>query len=494
MNNRFSVLVILLVSVVCFSSCNIFSFGGKHEKDPYTGWNYNDPDYGGFEVSSSREQDTPFNMIFIEGGVFTMGRVEQDVMFQWNNTPRRVTVESFYIDETTVSNRGYRMYLYWLRRVYVSYPEVYRRALPDTLVWLDQLSFNEPQFENYFRHPAYDTYPVVGVSWLKAADYCNWRTDRINEELLIRQGILEKDPNQRDRENFNTEAYLNAQYEGVVRQNLPSLNPDEDTRRVRMEDGILQPRVRLPTEAEWEYAALALIGNSVNERIYERRIFPWNGTVMRRSEKKERGLFRANFTRRTGDLMGVAGALNSGMSGPGDVYSFWPNDYGLYNMGGNVNEWVLDVYRPQSSEEVSDFNPFRGNQFMFLEVDAATGAPVEKDDLGRMRRVPITEDQATNQHRRIRGSDYRDYMDGDSLSAVSMSDIMYDPTLTLVTNTSRVYKGGSFRDRPYWLAPGSRRFLEESESKDDLGFRCAMSRVGAQATRNNLIPTGGPRR
>ena len=251
------------------------------------------------------------------------------------------------------------------------------------------------------------------------------------------------------------------------------------------EDGILLPKFRLPTEAEWEYAALALIGVSVNERTYERRMYPWNGNIMRRHEKKTRGEMLANFKRRSGDHMGVAGALNDGGSIPQDVRSYWPNDYGLYGMAGNVNEWVLDVYRPSSFQDMDDFNPFRGNEFHLLKLDEATGAPVEKDDLGRMVYEPISANDAVSQRRQIRGSDYRNYMDGDSISSHDF-DVMYAPEVSLVTNTVRVYKGGSWRDRAYWLSPGTRRFLEESESRDDLGFRCAMSRVGAQSNRSGL--------
>ena len=79
-------------------------------------------------------------------------------------------------------------------------------------------------------------------------------------------------------------------------QNLPSLDPNKDERHVTMEDGILLPKYRLPTEAEWEYAALGLIGNSLSEeRIYERRIYPWNGHNVRNDANKYRGEMRANF-------------------------------------------------------------------------------------------------------------------------------------------------------------------------------------------------------
>ena len=78
------------------------------------------------------------------------------------------------MDETEVKNLDYREYLYWISRVFDEYPEVYQRALPDTLVWRSKLAYNEPYVEYYFRHPAYQDYPVVGVNWLQANDYCAW--------------------------------------------------------------------------------------------------------------------------------------------------------------------------------------------------------------------------------------------------------------------------------------------------------------------------------
>ncbi|MDR2038279.1 MAG: gliding motility lipoprotein GldJ [Bacteroidales bacterium] len=494
MTYRFSIIVLSLLSVLFISSCGLFK-GGKG-KSPTTGWNYNDPNQGGYEVKDVPEQETGPGLVFVEGGNFTMGRVGQDVMYDWNNTPRSVTVESFYIDQTEIANVDYKEYLHWIRRVFVSYPEVYRKALPDTLVWRSKLAYNEPLVEMYLRHPSYNQYPVVGVSWLQANDYCIWRTDRVNERILVREGILDNDPNQKDAENFNTDAYLVGQYEGVVRQNLKSMDPNKEERRVMLEDGILLPKYRLPTEAEWEYAALGLVGNSYDERIYERRIYPWNGDVLRNHKKKYRGVMLANFKRGRGDMMGVAGALNDAGSTTLPVISFWPNDYGLYCMAGNVNEWVLDVYRPMSHEDVEDFNPFRGNVFKVLDVDES-GAPVQKDSLGRLKYVPIKEEDAMSQRRQFTKSDYRNYEDGDHGSTMDYtdeslkdagSDRMYDPTQTLINDNVRVYKGGSWRDRPYWLSPGTRRFLAEDQSRDDIGFRCAMTRVGAQSSRH-MIPT-----
>lgn len=173
---------------------------GKKERSSTTGWKYNDTKWGGFEKLDYEGQINGPNLVLIEGGTFNMGVTEEDVMRDWNNIPRRVTVSSFYMDETEVSNLDYREYLYWVDRVFgESYPEVYMSALPDTLVWREELSFNEPLVEAYFRHPSYDDYPVVGVSWMQANEYCKWRTDRVNEMMLIEKGILNPNSEQKRR-------------------------------------------------------------------------------------------------------------------------------------------------------------------------------------------------------------------------------------------------------------------------------------------------------
>jgi len=466
------------------------------EVSPTTGWEYNNPDNGGFEYYGDYfEQETGPGLILIEGGSFTMGRVQQDVMSDWNNSPRRVTISSYYMDETEVRNVDYREYLYWIKRVYVDYPEVLRNALPDTLVWRSKLGYNEPYVEYYFRHPSYQNYPVVGINWLQANDYCLWRTDRVNEMILIREGILNPNPNQVNEDNFNTDAYLAGQYVGDVRAPMDDLDPNKDTRNVRMEDGILLPKYRLPFEAEWEFAAVALIGNSVDERIYERRMYPWNGHHTRNPDGGDRGKMMANFVRGRGDYMGTAGALNDNADITAPVLSYWPNDYGLYCMAGNVNEWVQDVYRAQSFQDFDEFRPFRGNIFKTVETDEE-GNVMEKDSLGRIPYRDVTEEEAFDRYNYQKANNIN-YLDGDFESSIDFrdedkkggegSDRMYQQgkgenkmgIMTLVNDHARVYKGGSWRDRAYWLTPGSRRFLHEEHSRSDIGFRCAMTRVGS---------------
>lgn len=370
---------ILASGAVLLSSC-------QFEKSGATGWNYNDSKNGGFEKAAFEDQETGPGLILIEGGQFTMGRVTDDLRHDWDNVPRTVTVSSFYMDEVEVTNFYWLEYLYWLDRVFAAdYPEIYKKALPDTLVWRSKLAFNEPYVEYYLRHPAYRDYPVVGVNWLQANDYCAWRTDRVNEVILIREGLFEHYPNQINEDHFTTDAYLASQYEsGKKVDGVTDFNPNKDTRNIKMEDGILLPRYRLPTEAEWEYAAYGLVGNTVDERVVERRIYPWNGHWVRYDSRKKGGAFygdfRGNFMRGRGDYMGVAGSLNDNADVTAPVFSYWPNDFGLYNMAGNVSEWVMDVYRPLSPEDKDDFRPFRGNVFK-TKVLNSDGVVEDKHDL-----------------------------------------------------------------------------------------------------------------
>ncbi len=485
--NIINKLSVIAIAAFLITSCS------KPEQSSTTGWDYNNPENGGFEVAPFEEQETGPGLVFIEGGTFIMGRTEQDVMYDWNNVPRKVTVRSFYMDETEVKNLDYQEYLYWLGRVYgTDYPEVVRKAQPDDNVWRDKLSFNEPLVENYFSHPAYRDYPVVGVTWLQATDYCAWRTNRVNENILIQMGVLDMDPDQTNENNFNTDAYLAGQYEGLVQEDLEDLNPSgAGTRKVNKRDGILLPNYRLPTEAEWEFAALGLIGNTMYERVIERRIYPWNGHITRTDDKKAYGEMVANFKRGKGDYMGVAGNLNDGADITAPVYAYWPNDYGLYNMAGNVSEWVLDVYRPMSTEDMTDFNPFRGNVYKKKKVDS-DGLIQEKDSLGRVVYEDVTVEENVTR-RNYRKANNINYIDGDYSSVLNSggdwlsepedkntSKLMYEYGIaSMVNDETRVYKGGSWKDKAYFLSPGARRFMEQDQANDNIGFRCAMTRVGS---------------
>jgi sulfatase modifying factor 1 len=524
-------LILVLICVFLLTSCMQQSQSrSSSSKSSTTGWKYNNSKNGGFETNTKfREQITGPGLVFVEGGSFTMGRVEQDVMYEWDNVPRKVTVSSFYLDETEVRNIDYLEYLFWIRRVYDGNPEVYQKSLPDTLVWRDKLGYNEPFVTQYFRHPAYANYPVVGVSWVQANNYCLWRSDRVNERILINEGILKEDMEQIDENTFNTQAYLVGQYEGMVGKNPKNLTNEnygsgEKTRQVRLEDGLLLPNYRLATEAEWEFAALGYVGNTQEENTNERKLYPWNGAGLRNEASRNQGEIMANFKRGRGDNMGVAGNLNDNADITAPVRSYWPNDYGLYNMAGNVSEWVMDVYRAEIEQTtISDHRSFRGNVYTTQKTDE-DGFIAEKDSLGRITMEPV--DVQGNAYRRnYKKSDNINYNDGDiesqmgidwndflneteSVDTASIAIDKWNSTkyggsngknvskykngktgnsnemyaygeASLVTDRTRVFKGGSWKDRAYWLNPGTRRFLDEDQSTDAIGFRCAMDRVGA---------------
>lgn len=470
-SNLITLIITAAIISMTLSSCS-------KKSSSATGWDYNDPEWGGFESKDYKGQDTGPGLILIEGGTFVMGSTEQDVMFEFHHKPRRVTVSSFYLDETEVTNEHYREYIYWLQRVFgQDYNGLVKNALPDTLVWRDELSFNEPYVDYYFRHPAYNEYPVVGVSWLQANEYAKWRSDRVNEGIMIQEGLLEFDTQQQNDEHFSTDRYLLGEYEGVVgKRQMENLDPNgSETRNVKFDDGILQPNYRLPTEAEWEYAALALLENQVkgDEAVTDRKIYPWSGSSVRYGRRNQwQGKIQANFKRGRGDNMGVAGALNDNAEITAPVKTFLANDYGLFNMAGNVSEWVLDVYRPMTSMDSEDFNPYRGNVFTTKKLDEDGSA--EFDSLGRVKYRRVTEEENVNR-RNYRKGYAIDYKDGDEESGVNYG---YGIT-TLVSDKARVVKGGSWNDRAFFLSPGSRRHMDEDQASSTIGFRCAMIRVGS---------------
>ena len=526
---------------VMLSSCS------KKQQSQKTGLAYNDRTNGGYMRFKQNHPTPGPGLVPIEGGTFVLGgSADQDVTYEYNNLRRRVTVPSFYMDETEVSNQDWLDYLHWINITFPTDNELYYNALPDTLVWRKPLSYNEPYVDNYLRHPAFQDYPVVGVTWEQAQEYCSWRTDRTNENILRERGNLVSWKDQAGGKNgttaaakpgepYNNDMYLNGQYKGAGidgKKMMPDLNPNAPTtgtgkngravRPVRLEDGILKQGYRLPSEAEWEYAALALAGNTQFENINDGRVYPWDGLGVRSPSKKTRGLILANFKRGAGDNAGVAGGLNDKAIITAPVRSYQPNDFGLYNMAGNVNEWVADTYRQTSFEEMDDLNPFRGNEFTNKRLADPTKGLYAKDKYGRPIKDPARSNKklkysdmiAQQQAQAAGGStqptaqpgavnsaqpaattasvlkdplagkaytnDYRDYGD-------SVNTSLYGTT-TLVNNHSKVYKGGSWNDMSYWLNPATRRFMDQEATSAEVGFRCAMTMVGAP----EIHPEGKP--
>lgn len=519
---------LMMAAMLMLTSC-----WNKSSKSSTTGWNLNDPTWGGYDVSDHTQQGTAPGLVFIEGGSFVMGHVTEDPHYHWDNVAHTVTVSSFYMDETEVSNEAYGEFVYWMRRAYgEEYPEKVRAIYPDTATWRSKLGWREGFVDYYFQSPSYKDYPVVGVTWEQAQAFCTWRTDRVNEKVLIDMGIIMLDQENIGPNAFQTDVYLAGRYEGETKKGLVDLNPANggEERNVRQSDGILFPYYRLPTEAEWEFAALGLIGNTYDERVVEHKTYPWAGQSLRSANKKYYGQFLANFQRTRGDAMGVAGNLNDGWDYTCPVKWYFPNDYGLYNMAGNVSEWCMDVYRKVVNPTGGDdLDPFRGNIYRTYEVDedgevmiGEDGLIVRKDvDYDANRRNYrqannvnyLDGDRASNlgtdgwqsatdenseeegEEEEEEESEYEEDEESEEGSGVKMSpeDIwtnnMYrrttdnqkeNPTTSLVNNKVRVVKGGSWKDRAYYLQASTRRYYDQDKSTSWIGFRCAMDRLGSR--------------
>jgi len=371
----------------------------------------------------------PFGTVYVPTGTFHMGSTEQDIINSLTARPKQVSIQAFYMDDTEITNNEYRQFVYWVRdsivRTTLEYmtdgdvPRVdwkkklsyddkevtdaisglmysqadqvgiknsfdwrkmkydYKRMdlqkaaaldnklnpkprkdfiiekkadiYPDTLCWIRDFaySYNDPMAQTYFWHPGYDDYPVVGVSWEQANAFCWWRTN-----------------------------YLNSYYE---EQSDPEVNA-----------------FRLPTEAEWEYAARG--GRKFSP-------YPWGGPYMRNS----RGCFLANFKPLRGDYISDGGFY------PVKVTAYFPNDYGLYCMAGNVAEWTSSAYDPSIYTQVDDMNPDYNYE--------------AKDD------------------------------DPPSLKA-------------------KVIRGGSWKDVAYFCNTSTRAYEYQDTAKSYVGFRCVMTFMG----------------
>lgn len=544
---------IITVFILSLSMFSCKKSSSSKNSSRATGWKINAKE-GGFQYNTDfEEQATAPGLVFIEGGTFTMGRVQDDVMHDWNNSPNQQHVQSFYMDETEVSNMMYLEYLDWIKAVYPpsepQYKAIYEGALPDTLVWRNRLGYSEVMVDNYLRHPAYAEYPVVGVSWIQAVEFASWRSDRVNELYLEDAGYIERDAKiaANSEANFSTDTYLIApsmSYGG----NDSITNPIKSRRRVTTtaagdtinvyasrETGIISPKYRLPSEAEWEYAALGL-SELRDYNVYRgRKKYPWDGQYTRSGNRKIRGDQLANFKQGKGDYGGIAGWSDDLADHTGQVKNYAPNDHGLYDMAGNVAEWVADVYRPIVDDEFNDFNYYRGNVYTKnainddgtvkivlpneVEFDTlSNGKLIARNLPGEIKKIAV-DDNETYLRNNFDRSDNRNFRDGDKRSSRYFEDFNDDESeetstrkmynspkhnverdasgqlikeydkennrTSMINDEVRVYKGGSWKDREYWLDPAQRRYYPQDMATDFIGFRCAMSRLGSKSKAKN---------
>ncbi len=375
----------------------------------------------------------PYGMVYIPSGTFHTGPGDQDITYALIAKSKQISIVGFYMDETEITNNEYRQFTDWVRdsiahkmiggehlaesdnggQQYINwempidwsndgedaqylesmyYSEADRlygrkeldpRKLefeyqwvrwkdmadpanknkprssfiekkklniwPDEMCWIRDFtySYNEPMTRSYYSHPAYDDYPVVGVTWEQANAFAYWRTTLWNN-------FREK----------NGEAFVEE--------------------------------MRLPFEHEWEYAARG--GRTSSP-------YPWGGPYIRNSK----GCLLANFKPGRGNYPEDGGFYTV------SAYSYWPNDYGLYNMSGNVAEWTLSSFYENAYSFMHDMNPD-------IRYDA------KPDDPSSMKR--------------------------------------------------KVIRGGSWKDIGYFLQTGTRSWEYQDSAKSYIGFRCVMPFMG----------------
>ncbi|NNF21288.1 MAG: SUMF1/EgtB/PvdO family nonheme iron enzyme [Saprospiraceae bacterium] len=365
----------------------------------------------------------PFGMVYVPSGTLTIGQSDQDIFSTYTQRPKQISIAGFFMDDTEITNNEYRQFVYWVRdsiahvimgdsyedefgnerldweleldyndetldemyyegdmRLYegeramdtrqfnytykwidwqkaAHSPGAIRSSLlneqtlnvyPDTLVWIRDFSYsyNEPYSRNYFWHPAFDDYPVVGVNWKQAKAFSHWRTKLWNSF--------------KGEDQPNTEEF------------------------------------RLPTETEWEWAARG--GREIAP-------YPWGGYYIRNAK----GCLLANFKPGRGNYPEDGGFYTV----KADAY--FPNDYGLYNMAGNVSEWTETAFHPNAYSHTHDLNPD-------IKYDA-------KDD---------------------------------------------DPE----SYKRKVIRGGSWKDISHYCQTGTRNWEYQDTTKSYIGFRCALTFLG----------------
>jgi gliding motility-associated lipoprotein GldK len=417
-----SLFFIAVIAMISLSSCNML---GKNKKKG-SGLP-NDGQLHGVSPAKGWTLPKPPGMVYIPPGTFHMGPSDEDINFAYNTRNKQISISGFWMDATEITNNEYRQFTNWVRDsiaakqmgfikqgqdgneyidwtkattikwndkatlekidvliftpdnrifnkkeidpskiVYHSETFDYREAskrenagvqrskfiirkdipvYPDSLCWVRDFaySYNEPMAKKYYSHPAFGNYPVVGVTWKQASAFAEWRTHYLNSYL--------------DSKNRSTEADF-----------------------------------RLPTEAEWEYAARG--GRSQSS-------YPWGGPYLR----NRKGCLLANFKPGRGNYPEDGGFYTV----RADAY--WPNDFGLYNMSGNVAEWTSSLYYEGGYAFQHDMNPdIRWN--------------AKDTDLPRMKR--------------------------------------------------KVIRGGSWKDVGYFLQTSTRNYEYQDTSKSYIGFRCVI--------------------
>lgn len=291
MLRKSSILGMVLLATAFLQGCGLFGGGG----------NAMEGELIGVQGREWEAQVVPYGMTVVPSGTFHMGQADEDITSSKINLNKQVTIGGFFMDDTEITNNEYRQFITNIlgedggeqvdSTFNMTPEEIMDRLYPDTTVWMTDFTHHmgDPLVQYYYMHPAFDDYPVVGVNWFAAKEFCKWRT-----------------------------AYLN---------------------KYRQSEGQFpMPNFRLPSEAEWEYAARGGLDGAK---------FPWGGPY----DRNGKGCALANFKPGRGNY------YDDGFSYTAPVASYFPNGFGLYDMAGNVSEWCEDAYHPASMPIVWDLNP-----------------------------------------------------------------------------------------------------------------------------------------
>ncbi|MFT5858593.1 MAG: sulfatase activating formylglycine-generating enzyme [Flavobacteriaceae bacterium] len=304
---------IVLLSLFSFESC---------QRQAITTWDENNPKQGGFQKAPYCEQETPIGLLLIEGREFTLKQDE---------SVTEISSKNFYISKYEETNGQYLAYLAYLEQYYSK--ATYQNALPDTTFWNKLKIGNEDRamlMNNYLRNPLYKDFPVIGLNVSQIERYAVWKSDRMNELILVREEVLEINSDAKDSsELFTTKAYLYGQYR--VGEEITSLDPSLATRNVRLEDGILLPKYRLPTSQEWQLASVA-IGDYSNRYFVTEKEYKFKNKQL-----ADFGYLSVEPSKiRKPDQVKYADNILQ------LVYGYSSNSYGLHGLSNGIPEYAKD--------------------------------------------------------------------------------------------------------------------------------------------------------
>jgi len=283
-------------------------------------------------------------------------------------------IEPFYISTQPITNRAYIIYLNWLKKCYMDYPEQWYRAWPETGTINGEIDYNDcknfvelvnssnPLIKDYMFNPQYIDYPVLGIDWMQASGFCKWLSDRYNEYLLIKKGFLTDDTYALNENCFTLESFLAGQYERQANKEFKDKNTGEIG--IKWQHHLLTPSFRLPTQLESKLAAKdKILSNEM--KAYPLPVFlkPWECLDV----KGNKIIIRDCFTEKK------------------EEFGFSTNDAKL--PATSSTEWFLDTFLENKGNSVlSVFAELGQNTLNYDEQSM-----MEKDSLGNMRYMILTE-------------------------------------------------------------------------------------------------------